>query len=57
MPSASSLIKGNGQAQQKLVEEGREILLDVAIDPIFGAKNLVCAPNGVKDQHNIHVLT
>jgi len=39
-------LKGLGEAQQKLVVEGRAILEKFGIDPDLGIENLVWAPNG-----------
>lgn len=44
--------KGLREAQQKLVQEGQELLRKVGIDPLFGEEVLYWAPNGVKDQHS-----
>lgn len=43
--------KGNGAAQQKLVEEGQAILRKHGIDPIYGKENLVWAPMKIAEQH------
>lgn len=48
--------KGLGEAQQKLVQEGQEILRKYGIDPIIGKENLVWAPNRIMGQHNIAAL-
>lgn len=48
--------KGNGAAQQELVQEGQEILRRYDIDPIYGLENLGWAPNRVKGQHSIDAL-
>ncbi len=48
--------KGLGEAQQKLVQEGQEILRKYGIDPIVGKENLVWAPNRIAGQHNISAL-
>ena len=48
--------KGLGEAQQKLVQEGQEILRKYGIDPIIGQENLVWAPNRVAGQHSIAAL-
>jgi hypothetical protein len=37
--------KGDGPAQQALVEQGQAILREVGTDPILGVENLVWAPN------------
>ncbi len=47
---------GLGEAQQKLVKEGQEILHKHGIDPIVGAENLVWAPNGVTGQHSFSAI-
>lgn len=48
--------KGLGEAQQKLVQEGQELLRKYGIDPIIGKENLVWAPNRVAGQHSIAAL-
>ncbi|EOP59959.1 hypothetical protein IKQ_06110 [Bacillus cereus VDM053] len=48
--------KGLGEDQQKLVQEGQEILRKYGIDPIIGEENLVWAPNAVVGQHSIDAL-
>lgn len=48
--------KGLGEAQQKLVQEGQEILRRYGIEPIIGKENLVWAPNRIAGQHNIERL-
>ncbi|MGF7046955.1 peptidoglycan hydrolase-like protein with peptidoglycan-binding domain/prefoldin subunit 5 [Paenibacillus sp. DS2015] len=48
--------KGLGEAQQKLVQEGQEILRKYNIDPIIGVENLVWAPNRISGQHSIEAL-
>ncbi|AIF42598.1 type IV secretion protein Rhs [Virgibacillus sp. SK37] len=48
--------KGLGEAQQKLVQEGQEILRKYDIDPVIGKENLVWAPNRVAGQHSIAAL-
>ncbi|HDR3889996.1 TPA: AHH domain-containing protein [Bacillus cereus] len=48
--------KGLGEAQQKLVQEGQELLRKHGIEPIIGDENLVWAPNRVKGQHGIEAL-
>src|SRR5690625_4331670 len=48
--------KGLGEAQQKLVQEGQELLRKYGIEPIIGKENLVWAPNRVAGQHNISDL-
>ncbi|WP_399627914.1 hypothetical protein [Sporosarcina sp. SG10008] len=48
--------KGLGEAQQKLVQEGQEILRKYGIEPIIGKENLVWAPNRIAGQHNISAL-
>jgi len=48
--------KGLGEAQQKLVQEGQEILRKYGIDPVIGKENLVWAPNRVAGQHSITAL-
>ncbi|WP_243503943.1 T7SS effector LXG polymorphic toxin [Cytobacillus oceanisediminis] len=48
--------KGLGEAQQKLVQEGQEILRKYGIDPVIGKENLVWAPNRVAGQHSIAAL-
>lgn len=46
---------GLGHAQRQLVAEGMEILLRHGIDPIYGFKNLVWAPN-IAGQHTTPAL-
>ncbi|WP_454098470.1 T7SS effector LXG polymorphic toxin [Metabacillus sp. SLBN-84] len=48
--------KGLGETQQKLVQEGQEILKRYGIDPIIGKENLVWAPNAVIGQHSLDSL-
>ncbi|NMD71595.1 type IV secretion protein Rhs [Bacillus sp. DNRA2] len=48
--------KGLGEAQQKLVQEGQEILRKYGIEPIIGKENLVWAPNRIAGQHNLSAL-
>ncbi|WP_102691524.1 pre-toxin TG domain-containing protein [Rummeliibacillus pycnus] len=48
--------KGLGEAQQKLVQEGQELLRKYGIDPIIGEENLVWAPNRIAGQHSIEAL-
>ncbi|WP_226658918.1 AHH domain-containing protein [Pseudalkalibacillus hwajinpoensis] len=48
--------KGLGEKQQKLVQEGQEILDSYGIDPIIGKENLIWAPNAVVGQHSIDAL-
>ncbi|MEH1789028.1 MAG: polymorphic toxin-type HINT domain-containing protein [Nostoc sp.] len=45
--------KGRGAEQQKLVQEGQQLLTDVGIDPIWGPENLTWAPNRVTGQHRV----
>ena len=47
---------GLGEAQQKLVLEGQEILKKHGIDPIIGGENLVWAPNAVTGQHDLAAI-
>lgn len=46
---------GNGEAQQKLVERGQDVLRKHGIDPIFGKENFVWAPN-IAGQHTEAML-
>ncbi|MDR4904380.1 type IV secretion protein Rhs [Bacillus mycoides] len=48
--------KGLGEAQQKLVQEGQELLRKHGIEPIIGDGNLVWAPNRIAGQHGIERL-
>lgn len=48
--------KGLGESQQKLVQEGQELLRRYGIDPIIGQENLVWAPNAVIGQHSLDAL-
>lgn len=48
--------KGLGESQQKLVQEGQEILRKYGIEPVIGQENLVWAPNRVAGQHSIAAL-
>lgn len=48
--------KGIGEAQQKLVQEGQELLRKHGIEPIIGDENLVWAPNRIAGQHGIERL-
>ncbi|WP_199690460.1 AHH domain-containing protein [Roseburia sp. 1XD42-34] len=48
--------KGLGDAQQKLVQEGQDILRKYGIEPLIGKENLVWAPNRVAGQHSIAAL-
>ncbi|MGG0727735.1 type IV secretion protein Rhs [Bacillus paramycoides] len=48
--------KGLGEAQQKLVQEGQELLRKHGIEPIIGDENLVWAPNRIAGQHGIERL-
>ena len=48
--------KGLGEAQQKLVQEGQEILRKYGIEPVIGKENLVWASNRVAGQHSIAAL-
>ncbi|MEK3806969.1 AHH domain-containing protein [Bacillus sp. FSL H8-0547] len=48
--------KGLGETQQKLVQEGQEILKRYGIDPIICKENLVWAPNSVIGQHSLDSL-
>lgn len=49
--------KGNGAAQQQLVQEAQQILRDYDIDPIYGEEVLDWAPNAVAGQHAIGALS
>ncbi|MFB1052107.1 hypothetical protein ACEWET_14480 [Paraliobacillus sp. JSM ZJ581] len=48
--------KGLGEAQQKLVLEGQEILRKHGVNPLIGKENLVWAQNRVAGQHSITAL-
>lgn len=48
--------KGLGETQQKLVQEGQDLLRRYEIDPIIGKENLVWAPNAVTGQHSLDAL-
>ncbi len=48
--------KGLGEAHQKLVQEGQEILRKYGIEHIIGKENLVWAPNRIAGQHNLSAL-
>ncbi|MGG4491311.1 T7SS effector LXG polymorphic toxin [Metabacillus idriensis] len=48
--------KGLGETQQKLVQEGQDLLRRYGIDPIIGKENLVWAPNAVTGQHSLDAL-
>ncbi|MFS0559481.1 hypothetical protein AB1K91_01950 [Terribacillus sp. 179-K 1B1 HS] len=48
--------KGLGDAQQKLVQEGQDILRKYGIEPVIGKENLVWAPNRIAGQHSISAL-
>ncbi|PEY96982.1 type IV secretion protein Rhs, partial [Bacillus cereus] len=48
--------KGLDEAQQKLVQEGQELLRKHGIESIIGDENLVWAPNRIAGQHGIERL-
>nr|WP_321145815.1 AHH domain-containing protein [Bacillus mycoides] len=48
--------KGLGEAQQKLVQEGQELLRKQGIEPIIDNENLVWAPIRITGQHGIERL-